>query len=111
MKFNQKKLTKKAKGIIKSDVMGSVALVSVLLNVFFMAGVVLFSATNELDASVYEAAVSNLCDHNYNDNLMREMDEASDPTRARVNFEIVCRSGSFTRYYENAVEAYVEQAL
>ena len=111
MKLGQKKLTKKVKAIIRSDVIGSVALVSVLLNVFFAAGVVLFNATNELDVSVYEASVANLCNDNYASNLMDEMETADDPAVAKANFEIVCRSGEFTRYYQNAVEAFRESTL
>ena len=109
--LNQKKLTKKVKAIIRSDVIGSVALVSVLLNIFFIAGVVLFNATNQLDVSVYEASVTNLCNENYADNLMDEMEAAEDPALAKANFEIVCRSGEFTRYYQNAVEAYRANTL
>jgi hypothetical protein len=111
MKWGGKKLTKKVKAIIKSDVIGSVALVSVLLNVFFFSGVVLFNATNELDVSVYEASVRNLCNDNYDSNLQDEMERASDPARAKANFEIVCRSGEFSRYFENAVEAYKASTL
>ena len=111
MKLNSKKLTKKVKGVIRADVMNSVALVSVLVNIFFFSGVVLFNATSQLDASMYEASVSNLCNENYADNLMREMEEADDPARAKANFEVICRSGEFTRYYENAVEAYLNATL
>jgi len=108
IQLGSKKLTKKVKAVIKSDVIGSVVLVSVLINVFFFTGVVLFSATNQLDASLYNAAVTNLCSSNYADNLSVELDEAKNPDAAKAKFEIMCRSGEFSRYYENAVEAYLD---
>ena len=111
MKLSNKKISKKVKGLIRSDVMNSVALVSVLVNVFFFSGVVLFNATNQLDVSMYEAAVNNLCTDNYTENLAREVDESKNPSEAKANFEVVCRSGEFTRYYENAVEAYLNNTL
>ena len=111
MKFNRKKLTKKVKSYIRADVMGSVALVSVLINVFFFSGVVLFNSTNQLDVSLYEAAERNLCLDNYEENLMDEMEESEDPALARANLEIECQSGEFTRYFENAVELYLDDTL
>ena len=106
MAWYSKKVTKKAKAAIRSDILGSVALVSVLLNIFFFSGVVLFNATSELDTSLYEASVANLCNENYETNLQREMDNADNEAEAKMNFEIVCRSGEFSRYYQNAVEAF-----
>lgn len=110
-----KKLTKKVKAAMRSDVIASVALVSVLLNVFFFSGVIIFSASNQLDASLYEAATTNLCNENYADNLMDEMElaieDGRDPAVAKANFEVVCRSGEFEPYYDNAVEAYLNNTL
>jgi hypothetical protein len=111
MKFNKKKLTKKIKAYIRSDVIGSVAMVSILLNVFFFSGVVLFNATNELDVSLYEAAEKNLCVDNYQENLIEEINKSEDPQEARTSFEVECQTGEFTRYFENAVELYLNDTL
>ncbi len=111
MKFNRKKLTKKVKSYIRSDVMGAVAMASVLINVFFFSGIVLFNATNQLDVSLYEASKENLCMTNYDDNLADEMNGADNVAQARANFEITCQSGEFTRYFENAVELYLNDTL
>ncbi len=111
MKFNKKKLTKKIKSYIRADVLGSVAMVSILMNVFFFSGVVLFNATNELDVSLYEAAEKNLCVDNYQENLSEELQAAQDQDEARANFEVECQTGEFTRYFENAVELYLNDTL
>lgn len=109
-RFNKKKLTKKVQKIIKSDVFASLALVSILFNVFFFSGIVLFTSTNSLDLSLHRAAVGNLCEKNYNDNLVREMDRSSDPALAKTLFEITCEEGDFYRYYDNAVQAYLNDS-
>ena len=107
----RKKLTKKAKLMLRWDILASVALVSVLLNVFFFSGVVLYSSTNQLDASLYEAAEQNLCLDNYTENLEDALRDADDPQAARAKFEIQCRSGQFEAYYQNAVDSYLNNTL
>lgn len=111
IKFNKKKLTKKVRAVIKSDVMGSIALVSVLINIFFFSGVVLFSATNQLDVSLYNTVAKNLCVDHYQENLLDQMTTADNPATAKANFEIKCGTGEFERYYNNAVEAYLNDTL
>ncbi len=111
MKFNRKKLTKKVRGYIKKDMLAAIAIVSLMVNVFFFSGVVLFSATNELDISLYEAAEKNLCVDNYEQNLLDEIDAADEPAAARANLEIACKSGDFERYFENAVQLYLNDTL
>lgn len=107
MATQRKKLSKKAKAALRTDVIAAVALVSILINLFFFSGVFLFSATNELDVPLYEASVEKLCFDNYSENLTQQLEEAKNPTAAKANFEIACRSGEFQRYHDNAVEAYL----
>lgn len=111
MKLFNKKLTKKVKSVIKSDLIGSIALVSVLINVFFFSGIVLFNATNQLDVSLYNASVKNLCIDHGEENLAAEMAAADNAGLAKANFEVECRTGEFERYYDNAVEAYLNDTL
>lgn len=108
MKFNKKKLTKKVKSAIKFDTMSSLAMVSIMINIFFFSGIVLFNATTRLDVSLYNTAFERLCERNYTENLQNEIDSADDPETAKAVFEVECRSGGFKQYYDNAVEAYLE---
>jgi hypothetical protein len=110
MKFNRKKLTKKVKMMVKGDVMGSLAMASILLNVFFLSGILLFAATNQLDASLYNASVKNLCVDNYEQNLSKQLSENQDkdPETTKAMFEVVCVKGEFETYYKNAVDAYLK---
>lgn len=109
-KFNKKKLTKKVIKIIKSDVFASLALVSILFNVFFFTGVIMFTSTNSIDLSLHRAATTNLCEKNYEANLQKEMNKSTDPALAKTLFEITCQDGDFYRYYDNAVQAYLSDA-
>ncbi len=111
MVVKAKKLTKKAKKLMKVDIVSSVALVSVLINLFFFSGVILFNSTNRLDESLYNASVVNLCHDNYQDNLTNFMNESTNKAAAKANFEIQCRSGDFGRFYNNAVDAFLKNSL
>lgn len=107
----KKKLTKKIKNLIQNDILASLAFASLLLNIFFFSGMILFSATNKLDEDVFRAAYSNLCDENYVQNLQQRMEESTSPELAQVQFEVDCLQGDFDRYYRNAVEAYYTDRL
>ncbi len=110
IQLNGKKMSKKAWKIVKSDMFAAVALVSVLMNLFFFSGLAVFSGTNDLDMSVYEAANERLCNSQYNNNLKKEMEESDNPSVAKAKLEITCRQGDFIRYYDNAVQAYLNDA-
>lgn len=108
--WDGKKLTKKVKNVMKSDFFASLALVSILFNVFFFTGVVLFRSTNQLDMSLHTAAFDNLCNKNYTENLQEELKASNDPRLTQTLFEIRCQEGDFKRYYENAVQAYINDS-
>lgn len=106
-KLNRKKLTKKVQKIIKSDIFASVALVSILFNIILFSAVLLYQSTNAIDLSVYNASYDKLCKDRYDDNLIDQIEESSDPAYAKALFEVKCESGDFQRYYDNAVESYL----
>lgn len=108
--FNKKKLTKKVKNIIKSDVFAAMALVSIMFNVFFFSGILLFNSTNKLDLAMHNASIDNLCVDHYEENLVEQMELSSDPALAKSLFEIRCQSGDFERYYDNAVQAFLSDS-
>lgn len=91
---------------MQRDIMASLFIASLLLNVFFLSGVLLFNGTNKLDESVYSTAYSNLCENNYSDNLTDAIDNSKQPITAAMQHEIRCNKGGFEAYYQNAVEAY-----
>ncbi len=108
---SKKKITKKIKDLIQYDVLMSVAITSLMLNIFFFSGVVLFNGTNTIDESAFRASYSNLCDKNYVENLKERMEDAKSPELAKIQFEVDCLEGDFGRYYQNAVEAYYTDRL
>ena len=91
----RKKLTKKAQGILRSNIFISLALTSILFNLFFFVGIVLFNSTNNLDESLYTAAVGNLCDENYAENLEERMEDSVNPEYEKAIFEVKCQTGEF----------------
>ena len=97
MKFNKKKLTKKVKAVMHQDIVVSVAMVSIMINVFFFSGVLLFASTNRIDLEVFDAAKENLCSNNYDQNLGEVLNEANDKVATKALFEVKCQSGEFQR--------------
>lgn len=92
---------------MKGDVFASIAIVSLLLNLFFLVAVVMFNSTNNLDEEAYRAAYANLCDKNYEDNLADREVDAEDTQQAADLFNAYCRTGEFTEYFDEAVSNYL----
>ena len=107
IQLNGKKMTKKAWKIVKSDIFAAMALTSVLTNLFFISGLTVFRATSDIDLSLYQTADERLCNDNYAENLVHEMEQSTDPALTKTKMEIICRQGDFVRYYDNAVQAYL----
>lgn len=107
----RKQLTKKVKALLRTDVLVSIALTSVLLNVFFFSGVYLFQKTNNLDEWMYRVSYNNLCTENYTENLVERMEESTAPEVAKVRFEALCNTGDFERYFDSIFEAYLADQL
>lgn len=110
IQMNGKKMSKKAWKIVKADIFAAMALTSILTNLFFISGLTVYRATSDLDLSLYQAADARLCDDNYAENLVHEMERSSDPSLTKTKMEIICRQGDFVRYYDNAVQAYLNDA-
>lgn len=107
----QKKVSKKVRAIVQSDMLVAVAITSLCINVFFLAGLVLFASSNRLDEGVYNVAVDNLCNKHYEQNMNRRAELKDDAKTAMLKFDIICNKGEFSKYYENAVEAYLNDKL
>lgn len=97
---------------MQSDMLVSVAIVSVCINIFFFVGVGIYTTTNKLDESAYSVAYSNLCIENYKENAKRAVESnPENPDIALLYFEVACKEGEFSPYYEDAVEAYISDKL
>lgn len=106
-----KKLTKKATKVLRTDVLVSVAATSILINVFFIAGLLTFTGTNAIDQEVYDLASKNLCDKHYQENLSEYMEASDVPELTKLKFEALCKTGDFSQYHQNALEAYISDNL
>lgn len=111
MKF-QKKLTKKVKSIIHLDLIGSIAVVSVCMNIFFLVAIGIYVTTNSLDKAVYEQSQLQYCIENYEENLVDFMkNNDANPELARLYFEVECNQGDYSDYQDKAVQQYIEDKL
>lgn len=92
---------------MRGDVFASIAMVSLLFNLFFLIGVVMYNSTNNLDEAAYNSAYANLCDKNYSSNLAERQEEAGNSKQAKDVFNAYCRTGEFTEYFDEAVNSYL----
>ncbi len=104
-----KKIAKKTKKVIKDNMLLAVAITSVLVNMFFLIGVITYASTSKFDAAMLNRANERYCDD------ITDLDLAADDllvnsksVSAEDYFNVVCRSGDFAPYYLNAVNEYVQ---
>jgi len=103
-----KKITQKTKKIIKENTLLAVAITSVLINLFFIIGVITFSSTSKFDKNIYVEGMMRYCD-DY-DEVKEEGVSAivnGQEVPQEVIYDITCKSGEFSVYYDEAVEDYL----
>lgn len=98
------KLPKKVQKIIKGDVVKSVAIASVLLNVLFIATIFVFTATDSFDRSVYVGARTRYCQNQASINdRTAELGSEVEALRER---EVDCIGAGFKPFYQEALDKY-----
>lgn len=102
------KTTKKVKKEISRNVLIAVAITSVLLNMFFLIGLVVYSSTNKFDSALLVESTKRYCD-NYttNMNMVEYFSTPNGIAPDEAAHSITCKQGEFFPYYSNAVNDYL----
>lgn len=104
------KLGKRAAKLVRQDLLHSVAIASVVLNILFLVGwAVIINGGS--DRELYDTARERLCVENYDENIARVINEAEDDaaaTTAVTEFTIECVGDDFEPYYESAINTYTQ---
>lgn len=109
-KKNSLKLGKRAAKLLKRDLLHSVAMASILLNILFLVGWAVVTY-GDADQEAYDLARNRLCVDNYSKNLQKAVKDSTTTEAAQVaalEFKIQCVSDDFKPYYENAIETYTQ---
>lgn len=111
MAKNKKKPSKsvreRARRIVKSDAITSVAIVSVLLNVLFLISIIVLTNASTFDHRVYQAAKHRYC-HNV-DGFEARAKELGSEKAAKEELQINCVGSDFEPFYNEALQKYQAQ--
>jgi hypothetical protein len=103
-----KKLTKKAKQVVKENIVMALVITSVLINLFFIIGAVTYASTSKFDDSLLRVAIARYCNDVKDLNLSDKEVVINDQTVSQETlFDITCNSGEFAPYYNQAVAEYL----
>ncbi len=98
-----KKQTKKASSqsrlskihkIVTENFETSAIMASVLLNIFFLTGLVLYHTSSSFEGKVFRYANNRYCEERNSD-------------VSKVDYELSCRTGDFAPHYKQALEQYL----
>lgn len=104
------KLGKRAQKIVKKDLIHSLAIASVVLNILFLVGWAVIT-NGSSDQEFFETARTRLCVDNYQDNLNRVISDAENEDAAKLaalELSIQCVDEDFQPFYENAISSYTQ---
>lgn len=101
------KMTKKTKKEINRNVLVAVAITSILVNMFFLIGVVTYASTSKFDEALLARATSRYCDDISEIKIPDQNVVPANSIPPAVLFSIVCRNGEFAPYYDQAVQEYL----
>jgi hypothetical protein len=103
-KSTSKKVSQKVQKIIKGDVIKSVAIASVLLNVLFLVSIFVLGATDTFDRRVYVGARTRYCE---NHNSVKARAKVLGSEKAALSErEIDCVGEKFQPFYKEALDKY-----
>ena len=84
--------------IVSENVTVSIMMVSLLLNVFFLTGLVLYQTSDRLETSVFTYTLNHFCD-----------DRKGNQSLDIQQYEVTCAEGQFRPFYEKALTDYDDQ--
>lgn len=103
-KKNSRSLSKKAQLIVKNDVVKSVAIASVLLNILFLVSIFVITSTDTFNRKVYVAARERYC--NNSAAVKERATELGDETIALQERDVDCIGTNFKPFYQEAIDKF-----
>lgn len=100
---------KRVHRITETDIFTSIAIVSILMNILFIASLFVLSSTDAFDHSVYNSVRSRYC-KNIN-NVVQRAEETGSEDEAISEWQVNCLSEEFLPYYQEAVEKFRAQPV
>lgn len=100
----KKKSSKKVQKIIKGDIVKSVAIASVLLNILFLVSILVLTATDTFDRRVYVGARTRYCQNEKS--IQERAEELGSETQALQEWQVDCVGEEFAPFYKEALDKY-----
>ena len=103
-KTPSKAFRQKVKKIVEADVVKSIAIASVLLNILFLVSVVVLSSSSTFDHRVFTAARDRYCRND--EALTSRAKELGSKKAAQEELEVACVGKGFQPFYNEALQKY-----
>lgn len=107
-KSTKKRFTDKVHDLTKKDVLSSVAVVSIALNVLFLAAILVLTSTGTFSREIYTATRDQYCKNK--SALKDRAEKIGDRKLALQERTVDCIGEGFKPFYEEAVEKYRAQS-
>lgn len=101
---NTKNILNKAQQAVREDIVKSLAITSILLNIFFLTGIIVLSSTNIFNRGLYNYAQENYCKNI--DAVVDRAEELGSEKAAIDEWQISCAGKDFKPFLEEAVDKY-----
>lgn len=102
-----KKLSKKVKKIVNSDVFTSIAIVSLLLNVLFLVSLFVLTSTDTFNKDLYSGVKNKYCSNIQG--IRERAEELGSEDKAVREWQVDCVSKEFKPYFDEAVKKFNAQ--
>lgn len=106
-KVSNKKFLAKVHHAVQEDVVKSLAIASVLLNVLFLVSIIVLTSTNVFDRGLYTYAQENYCKNI--DGVRQRAEKLGSEKAAIDEWQVTCVGKNFEPFYKEAVDKYRAQ--
>jgi hypothetical protein len=103
-KKSGKRFTNKVHKVVKSDIFTSVAILSIVLNMFLLAGVFVLTSADTYDRSLYESVRVKYCKNV--DGVVERSKELGSSADALKEWKVTCLSDEFAPFYKEALKKF-----
>lgn len=103
-KKSSKKFSAKVNKAVKSDVFTSIAILSILLNVFLLVAVFVFTNPDTYNREVFSNVRARYCKNV--DGVVERAEQLGDSDAALKEWKVTCVSDEFAPYYNEAVKKF-----
>ncbi len=83
--------------LLQENVLESIAMVSILLNIFFLTGLIMFQHNDDFRLSVWEYANGRYCSPDTKPDITQSL------------YDLQCRTGQYEPFYTKSLEDYQHQ--